>query len=69
MATCQSCGRDGETVTKVQRMYLADSGPEHAGDRREPHQLDPASPPVAGEIELWCASCCGTFPHVVVEVD
>lgn len=62
MATCESCGRDGETVTKVQRMYLADTD-------TEPRAIDPESPPLAGEIELWCASCCATFPHVTVETD
>lgn len=72
MASCESCGRDGETVVKVQRMYLADAprgvaGPEEIG--AEPRTLDGDTTPVAGDIEYWCASCCATFPHVSVEPD
>lgn len=70
MATCESCGRDEESVTKVQRMYLAETSTESPGaEPATPHELEPDSPPVAGEIELWCASCCATFPHVTVEGD
>lgn len=67
MAICESCGREEPSVAKVQRMYLVeptDSG-EPAG--QSPRELEPQEPPTAGDIELWCASCCATFPHVSVD--
>lgn len=67
MAICESCGRDETSVTKVQRMYLADRTGGASTTAEEPHELHPAERPTAGDIELWCASCCATFPHVTID--
>ncbi|MCB9386914.1 MAG: hypothetical protein H6517_03710 [Microthrixaceae bacterium] len=62
MANCESCGRQEPDTIKVQRMYLV------AGDDpdTDPTPLEPSDSPTPGEIENWCASCCASFPHVVV---
>ncbi len=69
---CESCGRPETDLVKVQRVYLlpptedpelsADSLPATATGESE---LVPAP----GDIEFWCASCCGTFPHTVLSTD
>lgn len=79
MAICESCGRDEPSVTTVQRMYLAasdaDAAPaQHTAEVSErpasgPRQLDREQRPTAGDIESWCASCCASFPHVVIDPD
>lgn len=62
VGTCQSCGRDGEHVVAVQRVYLVVDLPGSA---------EPGTPPgeevhVVDEVEYWCATCEETFPHVLV---
>ncbi len=46
-------------------MYLV-AGDEGDG---ELHPIDPGETPTAGEIENWCATCCASFPHVVVQAE
>lgn len=71
VGACQSCGRDGEHVVAVQRVYLvlellgrAEPGPA------EPGPAPPGEPDgevhVVDEVEYWCATCAETFPHVLV---
>lgn len=69
MPICESCGREETSVAKVQRMYLADTIPEDqtAQSATLPRELDPQQRPTAGDIESWCASCCASFPHVVID--
>jgi len=55
--TCGSCGRDGEDLTEVQRVYLV-------ADDSAPQSGEPAV--VFDEIEMWCASCRATYPHQVL---
>ena len=73
MATCESCGRDEAELTKVQRVYLisdSDStGLDSAGPAAPLAELEASATPTAGDIELWCASCCATFPHAPVTAD
>lgn len=67
MAICESCGRDEPSVTKVQRMYLADQSTVVDPEAVELRELNPEERPGAGDIEVWCASCCATFAHVAVD--
>jgi hypothetical protein len=68
MGTCQSCGRDGEEVAAVQRVYLLSPEAEVAGE-------DPAAGAeapserirVEDEVEYWCWSCREHFPHVPLD--
>jgi hypothetical protein len=73
MGTCESCGREGEATVKVQRIYLVpagEGGPAGASPAAlESAALESGMTPVAGDIERWCASCCGTFPHVLITED
>ncbi|MCZ7627773.1 MAG: hypothetical protein M5U19_01090 [Microthrixaceae bacterium] len=69
MAVCESCGRDEQSVTKVQRMYLADRSTGDGPAMAVPRVLNSDERPGAGDIEMWCASCCATFPHVAVDTD
>ncbi len=63
MATCTSCGRDGEDTVTVHRVYLV--LPE--GAAVDPRTLqDTAEPVVDDDLEQWCATCCDQFPHVPV---
>jgi len=51
---CESCGRDDEPLTKVQRIYLTPaSGDTPASER-------------AGDIEWWCFVCRTHYPHEVL---
>ena len=68
MPICESCGRDEREVTKVQRVYLvADDTP--GGSNASPAEIEAATGPTSGDIEMWCASCCATFPHSVIETE
>ena len=64
MATCESCGREEPGVTKVQRVYLLAEDPDATAA-----EVEATATPTAGDIEMWCASCCATFPHTVVTED
>ena len=66
MPTCESCGRDENEVTKVQRVYLV---ADDTGTERSPAEIEASATPTAGDIEMWCASCCATFPNTVVTED
>lgn len=50
----------------VQRVYLL---PRADPAESAPEALAESATPTAGDIERWCASCCATFPHVVVDPD
>ena len=49
--TCDSCGRDDDSVETVQRVYVL-----VGDDGEEVVQVEP-------DEEHWCASCRGTYPH------
>lgn len=66
MPTCESCGREENEVTKVQRVYLV---ADYIDTERSPAEIEASAKPTAGDIEMWCASCCATFPHTVVAED
>jgi hypothetical protein len=51
--TCDSCGRDGETLFAVHRMYVTPEAWDTPGSQRT---LD--------EVERWCYACCAHYPHV-----
>ena len=54
---CESCGRDDEPLTKVQRIYHTPaSGDTPASER-------------AGDIEWWCFVCRTHYPHEVIADD
>jgi hypothetical protein len=61
VATCESCGRDGEDTEAVHRVYLVlpDGAPTDAATIDEL-----ASTTVLDEVERWCATCRDQFPHV-----
>lgn len=74
-SSCESCGRTESGLAKVQRVYVmpedssgsqpddaTEGGSSRAQDLGE-HQA------TAADIELWCASCRATFPHVEIEID
>ncbi len=67
MAICESCGREETSVVKVQRMYLTSADSIGPAPSDVPQKLDPEDRPTAGDIEMWCASCCATFPHVTID--
>ena len=67
MAICESCGREEPSVTTVQRMYLAGPSSGDGPEATAPRELDCEEQPAAGEIEMWCASCCATFPHIGID--
>lgn len=52
---CDSCGRLGETVTEVRRVYLRAAG----WDRPE-EEVD-----VQTEPEWWCDVCRDHYPHAL----
>jgi hypothetical protein len=66
MSTCESCGRGGEALVRVQRVYLLP--PEPGADPPDADALDELLPS-AGDIEWWCASCTATFPHVPLPLE
>ena len=54
--TCDSCGRDGEELTAVHRMYVT------------PETWDsPGSSRTLEDIEHWCYACRTHYPHETVE--
>ena len=62
---CGSCGRDGEDLETVQRVYLdapavGVDGPDDASDTGGPGYT------LTDDIERWCPTCRLTFPHVPV---
>jgi hypothetical protein len=57
-ATCGSCGRDGEEVRAVRRVYVTPDSWDAAG-----------STTVMDEIEWWCFPCCTQYPHELVEAE
>lgn len=48
---CGSCGREGDELTEVKRVYV---NPD-----------DPGSFTTVDEVEAWCPSCLATYPHRV----
>jgi hypothetical protein len=50
--TCESCGRDGEVLHAVHRVYVT---PETWETEAASRRMD--------EIEQWCFSCCSHYPH------
>jgi thymidine kinase len=53
---CHSCGRDGEAVVPVRRVYL--TLPDW--DREERVE-------VLDEIEQWCSVCREHYPHQLLD--
>lgn len=66
MGTCESCGRTGEELARVQRVYLL---PPEESPQVTPVAADADLRPSVGDIEWWCASCAATFPHVPVPLE
>ncbi len=66
---CESCGRAESNLLKVQRIYLLEpeDTPVTSSDRTDPQRAEPEMVPAAADIEFWCASCCATFPHSVID--
>lgn len=77
---CESCGRTESDLLKVQRIYLLESedpsgdaigstDPQRATDppRTDLPGADPEVVAAPADIEYWCASCCATFPHSVID--
>ena len=53
---CDSCGRSGEPVGQVRRVYVT------------PEQWDQAGKvEVVDEIETWCLVCRSHYPHQPVD--
>jgi hypothetical protein len=53
---CDSCGREGEELTAVHRMYVV------------PETWDtPGSQTTLTDVELWCFACRSHYPHEVAE--
>ncbi|MCP4435078.1 MAG: hypothetical protein GY812_06185 [Actinomycetia bacterium] len=67
MPICESCGREEREVTKVQRVYLV--ADDSAEADASPAGIEAGASPTAGDIEMWCASCCATFPHSVIDAE
>lgn len=56
VSTCESCGRDGEDLVAVHRMYVT------------PEAWDtPASQRTLDEREHWCYACRTHYAHQVAE--
>jgi hypothetical protein len=52
LGTCESCGRDGEALVAVHRMYVT------------PEAWDtPAREQVLDDVEHWCVACLTHYPH------
>jgi hypothetical protein len=54
--SCDSCGRDGEELHAVHRLYITPESWESAGSVRR-----------VDEVEHWCFACCTHYPHEAVE--
>ena len=50
--TCESCGRDGEELVAVRRIYVTPAAWDEPGSTRT---LD--------TVEQWCVPCCTHYPH------
>ena len=56
--TCDSCGRDGEELVDVHRMYFT------------PQSWDtPATVQRLDDTERWCFACLSHYPHERVTAD
>lgn len=53
---CDSCGRDGDPVRRVHRLYVT---PETWDQERKVEVDD--------EVEAWCVACQTHYPHQPVE--
>jgi len=52
VGTCDSCGRDGEGLTAVHRLYVT------------PEAWDtPGKVTKVPDVERWCVSCLTHYPH------
>jgi thymidine kinase len=51
--TCESCGRDGEDVVRVTRLYVT------------PESWDTAGKVEVGDEEWWCFVCRTHYPHAI----
>jgi len=56
--TCESCGRDGEQLRAVHRVYVT---PDSWDTEGKTTRLD--------EVEWWCFACCTHYPHEPVDAD
>jgi len=54
--TCESCGRDGEQLRAVHRVYVT---PDSWDSEGKTTRLE--------EVEWWCFACCTHYPHESVE--
>jgi hypothetical protein len=52
LGTCESCGRDGEELVAVNRLYVT---PEAWDTPGKVTRVD--------EVERWCVSCLTHYPH------
>jgi hypothetical protein len=52
---CESCGRTGEHLTVVRRIWVTPEAWDTEG-RVEP-----------GDLESWCATCIAHYPHQEVD--
>lgn len=57
--TCDSCGRDGEALTEVRRVYVAPGSPDAEGADEQVT--------VVPEPEAWCFACLTHYPHQRVD--
>jgi hypothetical protein len=56
--TCDSCGRDGEELHALRRIYITPESWETPGSAT---RLD--------EVEHWCYVCCTHYPHELADED
>jgi hypothetical protein len=63
---CGSCGRDGEDLETVQRVYL-DAPAPGASERGHDATDDSPGYTLTDDIEQWCPTCRLTFPHLPVD--
>lgn len=50
---CESCGRDDDVLTVVQRVWIT------------PERWDTEGKVDLGDIEAWCTVCMSHYPHQV----
>jgi hypothetical protein len=50
--TCESCGRDGEELHAVRRVYVTPADWDTPGSSR-----------TLADVEHWCFACCTQYPH------
>jgi hypothetical protein len=55
-SACDSCGRDGEALTAVHRLYVTPESWETPGSVRR-----------VDDVEHWCYACLTHYPHERVD--